>query len=66
VTRPVLTGSPTAANTIGMTDVACFAATTGGVPDVTIRSTGNNTRKIRHSTSIRSPRLKAASPNLQP
>jgi hypothetical protein len=29
------------------------------------RSIGNNTRKIRHSTSVRSPRLKAASPNLQ-
>lgn len=30
------------------------------------RSTGNKTLKIRHSTSVRSPRLKAASSNLQP
>jgi len=28
----------------------------------TFRSTGNNTFRIRHSTSVRSPRLKAASP----
>jgi hypothetical protein len=32
----VPTGSPTAANTIGITDVACFAAVVGGVADVTI------------------------------
>ena len=30
------------------------------------RSTGSNTFRIRHSTSLRSPRLKAASSNLQP
>jgi transposase len=30
------------------------------------RSTGNNTLRIRHSTSVKSPRLKAASSNPQP
>jgi hypothetical protein len=38
-TRPTPTGSPSAAKTIGMTDVACFAATVGGVADVTMTST---------------------------
>ena len=31
-TRPVPTGSPPSAKTIGMTDVACFAASDRGVP----------------------------------
>ena len=38
-TRPLPTGSPAAAKTMGMTDVACFAATTDEVPSVTITST---------------------------
>src|SRR6516162_6986619 len=33
-TRPVPTGSPANAKTIGITDVVCFAAATSGVPDV--------------------------------
>jgi len=37
-TRPVPTGSP-ATKTIGITVVACFAARTGGVPEVTMTST---------------------------
>src|SRR5262249_36018941 len=35
-TRPVPTGSPAAAKTIGMTDVACMAATITAVADVTM------------------------------
>jgi hypothetical protein len=45
-----------------------FRLTSGGRPCPNfagIRSTGNKTVKIRHSTSVRSPRLKAASSNLQ-
>src|SRR5262245_59911911 len=42
-TKPVLTGSPADANTIGMTDVACFAARTDAVPQVTITSTFSRT-----------------------
>ena len=38
-TRPVPRGSATATKTIGMTDVACFAARTGGVPVATMTST---------------------------
>jgi hypothetical protein len=38
-TRPVPTGSPAAAKTMGMTDVACLVATTTAVPDVTMTST---------------------------
>src|SRR5215472_5811574 len=37
-TRPVPTGSPANAKTIGITDVVCFAAATCGVPDVTMTS----------------------------
>src|ERR1039458_7254293 len=42
-TRLLPTGSPADANTIGMTDVACFAAITGAVPCVTIISTLSRT-----------------------
>ena len=35
-TRLLAMGSPATANTIGMTDVACFAAMTFAVPDVTM------------------------------
>jgi hypothetical protein len=38
-TRPLPTGSPATANTIGITDVACLAATTGAVAPVTMTST---------------------------
>jgi hypothetical protein len=48
-TRPVPTGSPAAANTIGMTDVACFAATTFAVPDVTMTSTLSWTNSAANS-----------------
>jgi hypothetical protein len=33
-TRPTPTGSPAVAKTMGMTDVACFAAIVAGVPPV--------------------------------
>ena len=60
-TRPVRTGSP-ATNTIGMTDVACLAARTGGVPDVRMTSTLSRTnsaaisakRSLRPSAHTRS------------
>ena len=42
-TRPLPTGSPATAKTIGMTDVACFAAATGAVPHVTMTSTLSRT-----------------------
>src|SRR5262245_947731 len=42
-TKPVPTGSPADANTIGMTDVACFAARTDAVPQVTMTSTFSRT-----------------------
>ena len=42
-TRPVPTGSAATAKTIGMTDVACFAARTAAVPAVTMTSTLSRT-----------------------
>src|SRR6516162_5250552 len=42
-TMPLATGSPTLAKTIGMSDVACFAARTCGVPEVTMTSTLSRT-----------------------
>src|SRR5262245_19299228 len=50
-TRPVPTGSPAVANTIGMTDVACFAATVGGVEDVTMTSTFSRTNSAAISAN---------------
>src|SRR5215468_7050158 len=47
-TRPVLRGSATVANTIGMTEVAFFAAKTGG-PDVTMTSTFSRTNSAATS-----------------
>ena len=45
VTRPAPTGSPTVVTTIGMVDVAFFAANAEGMPPpVTIRSTFSRTR----------------------
>jgi hypothetical protein len=38
-TRPLATGFPAIGKTIGMADVACFAAMTAGVPCVTMMST---------------------------
>src|SRR5215467_2236882 len=54
-TRPVLTGSPVAAKTMGMTDVACLAAKTMPVPDVTITSTlrWTNSAAISAARSVR-------------
>ena len=48
-TRPVPTGSPATANTIGMADVACFAATTFAVPAVTMTSTLSRTNSAANS-----------------
>jgi hypothetical protein len=42
-TRPLPTGSPAAAKTIGITDVACFAATTFAGVDVTMTPTLSRT-----------------------
>src|SRR5262249_37968836 len=55
VTRPVPTGSPVAAKTMGMTDVACLAAKTMPVPDVTITSTlrWTNSAAISAARSVR-------------
>ena len=49
-TSPLPTGSPADANTIGMTDAACFAARTDGVPCVTITSTLSRTNSAAIST----------------
>jgi len=48
-TRPVPTGSDAAANTIGMSAVACFAARVGGVPTVTMTSTLSRTNSAAFS-----------------
>ena len=50
-TSPSPTGSPADANTIGMTDVACLAARTDGVPCVTITSTLSRTSSVAISAS---------------
>src|SRR5262249_18319981 len=54
-TRPVPTGSPAAAKTIGMTDVACLAATIAAVADVTMTSTlrRTNSAAISSKRSVR-------------
>ncbi len=54
-TRPVATGSPATAKTIGMTDVACLAARITAVPDVTMRSTLRrmNSAAISAARSVR-------------
>src|SRR5215475_1638640 len=57
-TRLLPTGSATAANTIGMTDVAAFAATTFVVPCVTITSTLSRTNSAMISGD-RSKRVSA-------
>jgi hypothetical protein len=54
--RPEASGSPAGANTIGISDVALFAATVGGVPDVKITSTFERT----NSAAISSKRCVAA------
>ena len=48
-TRPVPTGSPAVAKTIGMTDVACFAARIAMVPPVTMTSTFSRTNSAAMS-----------------
>ncbi len=50
-TRPVPTGSPAAAKTIGMTDVACMAATITAVADVTMTSTLRRTNSAAISAA---------------
>ena len=54
-TRPVPTGSPADANTIGITDVTCFAAMTFAVPAVTMTSTfrRTNSAAISAARSVR-------------
>ncbi len=54
-TRPVPTGSPAAAKTMGMTGVACLAATTKAVPEVTMTSTlsRSNSAAISAARSVR-------------
>ena len=54
-TRPLPTGSPAVANTIGITDVACFAARTVGVLCVRITSTFSRTNSaaISEKRSLR-------------
>ncbi len=56
--KPASTGSPAAANTIGMTVVACFAATTARVPAVTMISTLSRT----NSAAISAKRSSRPSP----
>src|SRR5262249_51314361 len=51
VTRPVPTGSPAVAKTIGMADVACFTARTCGVPEVTMTSTLSRTNSVAISAA---------------
>jgi hypothetical protein len=50
-TRPVPTGSPAAAKTIGMAVVARFAATTCTVPAVTMTSTFSLTNSATNSAA---------------
>src|SRR5215211_7195753 len=54
-TRPVPTGSPAAAKTMGMTDVACLAARIASVADVTMTSTlrRTNSAAISAKRSLR-------------
>ena len=51
-TRPVATGSPAPAITIGMSRVACFAANADGVKNVTMRSTLRRTSSAAFSNWI--------------
>jgi CheY-like chemotaxis protein len=50
-TSPVLTGSPAAPNTIGIVDVACFAAATSGFEWVTMTSTLRRTNSAAISAT---------------
>ena len=54
-TRPVPTGSPATANTMGMADVACLVAMTSAFPDVTMTSTfrRTNSAAISAARSVR-------------
>jgi ABC-type uncharacterized transport system substrate-binding protein len=78
-TKPLPIGFPAAANTMGMTDVACFAATTFAVPDAIITSTLSRTnsaansakRSLRPSPQRSSiatvrPSIQPSSPNYRP
>jgi hypothetical protein len=48
-------GSPTATNTMGITDVACINARTDGVPDVTMASTLSRTNSAANSANRSRP-----------
>ena len=48
-TRPSLTGSPTKVKTIGVVEVALFAASVGGEAMVTIKSTLRPTRSAANA-----------------
>jgi hypothetical protein len=62
-TRPLPSGSGAAGNTMGMTEVACFAATTAA-PEVTMTSTLSRTNSAASSHSrCRRPKL-AATPTV--
>jgi len=50
-TRPLPTGSPARGNTIGIADVACFAASAGAVPAVTMTSTLSRTNSAAISAN---------------
>jgi hypothetical protein len=49
LTKPLPTGSPTTANTTGMVDVACLAASAAGVATVTMTSTLSRTNSAAMS-----------------
>src|SRR5262245_52494051 len=51
-TSPMPTGSPTAATTIGMREVACLAASEGGVAEVTMTSTLRRTSSAAISARL--------------
>jgi len=67
-TRPLATGSVADAKTIGMTDVACLAARTGGVPLVKMTSTLSRTNSAAISSNPCPQRYSIATvrPSIQP
>src|SRR5262249_8427821 len=71
-TRPVPTGSPITADTIGISAVACFAATTGGVAYVTITSTLSRTNsaaisaRFSYRPSAQRYSIATVRPSIQP
>jgi hypothetical protein len=59
VTKPAPTGAPTSVNTIGMTDVACFAAMTFGVACAKMTST------LRRTSSANISAKRSERPSVQ-